>query len=135
MKRRYIHRWAIWLLPLLLVRAFVPVGFMVSASVDGLALIVCSGAQRSQPEPMAHTANPHAGHAAAHHHEGSQQEQDATSAPCPFALIGSACAHPIPQLASSSPNDTSYAIPVDSLPYSDLGPIRADRIRGPPALS
>lgn len=41
MNRRLLRTWAAWLLPLLALRAFLPVGFMLSADADGLRLVFC----------------------------------------------------------------------------------------------
>src|ERR1044072_9740503 len=42
MNRRLYRKWARWLLPLLVARAFLPVGFMLATSqADGLQLAFC----------------------------------------------------------------------------------------------
>ena len=41
MNRRVVHRYALWLLPLLAVRALIPIGFMLSVGSHGLELTFC----------------------------------------------------------------------------------------------
>ena len=42
MNRRLFRKWARWLLPLLVARAFLPVGFMLATTqADGLQLAFC----------------------------------------------------------------------------------------------
>lgn len=131
MKRRYVHRWAIWLLPLLLLRAFVPAGFMLAADSSGLSLVFCTTTTTlSEPEITEHSH---------HHHGGEQSNVDSSdpeeqSALCPFALAGTACSFEIAFLAGAI-EAPAYDPPLDSSLPSSTGPLRADRIRGPPHLA
>jgi hypothetical protein len=133
MNRRRVHRWVLWLLPLLLLRAVVPVGFMVSADASGLQLVICSGTTQ-----LANAAENHAAH---HHHhadganaESAAASSDERSALCPFALAASSSTHEI-AFAATSPQPVAHEQPTESLLAGASGPIRADCIRGPPILA
>lgn len=149
MKRRRLHRWIVWLLPLLVLRAFVPAGFMLAASADGLQMVVCAGggpaAMGASPDPAASAHHPsahggdaaHGGHAhhaslpadeSARHHSSSAHP----SFLCAFAVAGTADA-PAPQVVAlldaaiaDSPGDFIADPELTSLA------ILIDRIRGPP---
>ncbi len=149
MKRRVLHRWAMWLLPLLLVRALVPVGFMLSAHGGELSVVFCSGtlasatqelSQRSAQQQAHHGAHPQAHQSEHHHHSGGPEHIGNSSAPesgdansCPFALAGSAPGQEIAFFVGefSSPNHDEI---FDAASFASAGPHRADRIRGPPVL-
>jgi hypothetical protein len=134
MNRRHVHRWVMWLLPLLLLRAFVPVGFMVSADASGLQLVICPVTTQFAPAATEHAAH--------HHHhadDGANAASAATSsdersALCPFAVAGSACTHEIAFAATSS-QPVAHEQRTEPLVLGASGPIRADRIRGPPILA
>jgi hypothetical protein len=135
MKRRLLQRWAIWLLPLLLARAFVPAGFMLSAQAGELSLIFCSGiASTAAPQVSKHAAHQHhAGHAT---EDGSASGTEAGSdgfSSCPFAVAGAAPTLDLPHVVghlAAIEHEESFA----PLLFSSAGPARADRIRGPPTL-
>ncbi|NJO13569.1 MAG: hypothetical protein HC872_08990 [Gammaproteobacteria bacterium] len=121
-----------WLLPLLLLRAFIPSGFMASWSADGLQLTMCSGtgpmpAQKRLPAVDASlhqdgsNADGHPGHSRA---EGTMM--------CAFAAAG-ACAA-MPSFDASTAFVATVSRVSDSLRTNDLptADVLIDRIRGPP---
>ena len=121
MNRRLFRKWARWLLPLLVARAFLPVGFMLATQANGLELAFC-------PDQVAAVA--HVGHG-----DGHQQHNGHLDPPCPFAVAAVAAVIDIPHLdtvavqaAEQLPPERTVAVPL-------AGPQRADRIRGPPSLS
>jgi hypothetical protein len=148
MNRTRARNWALWLLPLLAVRAFLPVGFMLSANADGLQLVFCAGQAPTLHALASSAVSEHAGHGLDHsqhhqmpdankvvdehagHHSGSQLDP-----PCPYAIAAVAIAADIPHLASESLPPTDEAIEQRAQRFSGVGPVRADRIRGPPSLS
>ena len=132
MNIRHTHRWIVWLLPLFALRAFIPVGFMLTLSDGGLQLVICSG---SGPMGMSagargvdgqHHFDPHAANG---QHEHSLAD-NATM--CPFAVAGLSGALP-----SLDPVVVFIATVFDQVrPHSspDLPAslVLIDRIRGPP---
>jgi hypothetical protein len=145
--RRFFHRCALWLLPLIAVRALVPVGFMVSVGAQGLDLTFCPSQATALVRMLAavHPAPSHgqdlhgnthqvAGDAHAQHgshHGGAQEIQIA----CPFAVASTATVADIPPLPAVVFGPADEFIAFQSLLYCGPGPLRTDRIRGPPALS
>lgn len=131
MKRPLFQRWAIWLLPLLLVRAIVPAGFMLSAHAGELSLAFCSGfvtaAQRST-EDSAHQH--HASHSSDASDSGTESSNAGTSA-CPFAASGTAASFELPHFIAQL--EPLYERPSSASLLASSGPQRAERIRGPPA--
>lgn len=141
------HRWIAWLLPLFILRAFVPVGFMVHGSAEGLQLVLCTGTGPAQPVPASAGAEiPHhvtsggsedhaQHHAASHgHHEGSRDGASHENSLCPFAAVGAGF---IDALAHSAPDLASITSEIVGLPVQELlarEPISLHRIRGPPSL-
>jgi hypothetical protein len=132
MNRRLLKRWALWLLPLLAARAFLPVGFMVSAGDGGLQLTFCP-AQVPAIVAGAAAVDEHAGHGGANH--GANHGDIRVDVPCSFALAA------LGALVEPSVLEQSF-LPLADEPIPDLprllssaGPVRADRIRGPPQLS
>jgi hypothetical protein len=122
MNRRLFRKWARWLLPLLVARAFLPVGFMlVSSQAEGLQLGFCP-----DQAPIAQGFHDHSGA----HHSGSHLDP-----PCPFAVAAVAAVIDVPHLAPVAAQATEQFLPerVAALPLA--GPQRIDRIRGPPSLS
>jgi hypothetical protein len=132
MRRHSLQRWLIWLLPLVLLRAFVPAGFMISQGEDGWLLAWCGGVAE-QTLPSAH----HEGHA--HHAEHGQQRESPSGgahySPCPYSLVASATTVSIDHVAPQglAPSDE----PMQRYAARDAGiaSARAHRIRGPPRLS
>jgi hypothetical protein len=140
MNRRLLKKWALWLLPLLAARAFLPVGFMVSASDGGLRLTFCPAqvpafvAGAAADEHAGHGTSGHpAGHNGTDH--GANHSDIRVDVPCSFALAA------LGALVEPSVLEQSF-LPLADEPIPDLprllssaGPVRADRIRGPPQLS
>jgi len=132
MNRRLFKKWARWLLPLLVARAFLPVGFMLATSqADGLQLAFCPDQAPIVQGLHDHAsmAGGHADHAGAHH-SGSHLDP-----PCPFAVAAVAAVIDIPHLAPVAAQATEQLLPARVAAVPLAGPQRIDRIRGPPSLS
>jgi hypothetical protein len=134
MNRRLFRKWARWLLPLLVARAFLPVGFMLATTqADGLQLALCPD-QAPVVQGLHHESPPsslgdHADHAGAHH-SGSHLDP-----PCPFAVAAVAAVIDIPHLAPVASEAAEQILPERVVAVPLAGPQRTDRIRGPPSLS
>ena len=126
MNRRLFRKWARWLLPLLVVRAFLPVGFMLATQADGLQLAFCP-----DQAPIVQ------GHAAAHHHDDGNQHSGSAHAvtQCPFAVAAVAAVIDVPNLDTVALHAAEPILPERAAAVPVAGPQRADRIRGPPFLS
>ena len=135
MSARHSHRWIAWLLPLFLLRAFVPVGFMLSWSEAGPQLVMCSGSgplPALQRSPAARIAQ-HQQRTDAHHQSGQHQHSRADGANmCPFAAATTAGA--LPSFAAVVAFAAIVSSEVREAPYRYLAsaPVLIDRIRGPP---
>lgn len=90
MTRRRLHLLLVLLLPLLALRALLPVGYMPVADAHGLHLILCN-AQRADRSTLLHDP---ARHDAAHHdlaqhgagqHDPAHHGQSGSHGDCPFA--------------------------------------------------
>jgi hypothetical protein len=133
--KRRLNRWAQWLLPLIALRALVPAGFMLSVDAEGLALAFCSGEIAVATQQQAGHEHQHG----AQHDTGGHGEDSSHSAqehvPCPYSLTASATPFETPHLAGVAliPCDDSADRSTAFTPTT--GPLRADRIRGPPHLS
>ncbi|MET0658018.1 MAG: hypothetical protein ABW110_07660 [Steroidobacteraceae bacterium] len=143
MSARATHRWVSWLLPLIVLRAFVPAGFMLSWSGNDLQLVLCSGTGplvlQSAPATGASAHDAHAHHmhqmeqgGAQHHHDGDGTSKAHDSLLCPFKAAG---------LSGVPLHDHSVADLIlpsvelfDSFPEPKLrsASVQIDRIRGPP---
>jgi hypothetical protein len=131
MNRRVYRKWARWLLPLLVARAFLPVGFMLAATqADGLQLAFCPD-QAPIVQGVDHGAMAHAGHAGS----GHQQHNAHLDPPCPFAVAAVAAVIDVPHLDTVAAQATQQFLPERAVAVPLAGPQRADRIRGPPSLS
>lgn len=136
MRRHCLKLLSLWILPLLLARALIPAGFMLSVEAGQLQLMFCP-AGVSQPlgsQPQAHAQH----HQGMHH--GSAPDSAATShaqdnAPCPFSLVASATPTHVPYLADATGSPSDERFEFLSAPTFRVGPLRADRIRGPPSLA
>lgn len=141
MRRHYLKLLSLWILPLLLARALVPTGFMLSMDSGQLQLTFCpSGIVQPIVSPKAMQQHVHAEHPLHHgmHHGGSERSSashDDDNARCPFSLVASTAACEIPYLAGAvdAPRDERFEY--ISAPTFRVGPVRADRIRGPPSLA
>lgn len=135
MNRRLCKSLSLWIVPLLLLRALIPTGFMLAADANGLNLVFCSVSMPQATAAVQHEG--HAGHHVGHDHDpaGGNHASGQHNAPCPFSLASIAAAGEVHYCVSTA------AIPVDepfeffSAPSSGAGPLRADRIRGPPSLA
>lgn len=127
MNRRLFRKWARWLLPLLVARAFLPVGFMLATTqADGLQLAFCPD-QVVQVQTQDH---------AGHHDDGSQHSGSAHAATqCPFAVAAVAAVIDVPHLEAVAVRAAGHVLPERTVGVPLAGPQRIDRIRGPPALS
>jgi hypothetical protein len=130
MNRRLYRKWARWLLPLLVARAFLPVGFMLATTqADGLQLAFCPD-QAPIAQGMHHSSmGGHADHSGAGH-SGSHLDP-----PCPFAVAAVAAVIDIPHLAPVPSQAAEQILPERVVAVPLAGPQRIDRIRGPPSLS
>ena len=138
MNATFLKRWTTWLLPLLVLRAFFPVGFMLSSGPQGLQLMFCPGVMQSA---SGHSAGASTAAADSHHqdsHEGNGQHGESHEqhehAPCPYGLAGAAAAaEPIQLVLDRVTADVATALP--ATPALDRSPVRTEPIRGPPSDS
>ena len=140
MNRRLFRKWARWLLPLLVVRAFLPVGFMLATQADGLYLAFCPDqapiVQGLGQGALAH-ADHHVDHLAGHvagSHSGPQHNSH-FDPPCPFAVAAVAAVIDIPHLDTVAVQAAEQILPERAVAVPLAGPQHIDRIRGPPFLS
>lgn len=136
MPRRHPSRWTPWLLALVVLRTFVPTGFMLSVQDGGLAMTLCHG---TAPVPAA--AMPHAGqhdhaqsrraHHPASHGDMDGQQHDGRASPCPYALATAACSVEPPPVPDGFERPPPGEVSVES-GFVSRSFLRADRIRGPP---
>lgn len=132
--QRRIRLWTLWLLPVIAARAFMPIGVMVSAQANGLALTLCPGVISAPLVSGATHADGHEGHAQ-HHGAGDEGSSNVVQdVPCPFALVAFAAAANIPQVDAYIP-EHDVLLPDVGLEISPIGPPRADRARAPPNRS
>jgi hypothetical protein len=127
MNRRLFRKWARWLLPLLVARAFLPVGFMLATTeADGLQLAFCP-----DRAPIVQSL----GHAA-HDHEDSQHSGAAHAVTqCPFAVAAVAAVIDVAHLDPVAVQAPEQILPERTVAVPLAGPHSIDRIRGPPSLS
>lgn len=150
MNRRYLQLLTLWMLPLLVARAIVPVGFMFMADGQGLRLMFCPAVVQSQVESqmqanahdghaMHHDAQMHDGHMHAAHMQHAQDDGTANvdhdKSPCPFSLVASAARVDLTYVAVLATLVGERFDPVRALPDIDTAPIQALPIRGPPLYS
>lgn len=136
MRRHLLKLISLWILPLLVARALIPAGFMMSLEAGQLQLMFCPS---GVVQPMAgHHEGMH--HEGMHHHGGGADEASSMHAaqdhaPCPFSLAASATPSTVSYLAdtAASPSDERFEF-ISSLTFH-VGPVRTDRIRGPPSLA
>src|SRR4030095_10813863 len=132
MNRRLFRKWARWLLPLLVARAFLPVGFMLATQADGLQLAFCPD-QAPIVQGLDHAATSHAGHLASGH--GGPQHNGHLDPPCPFAVAAVAAVIDVPHLDTVAVQAAQHVLPERTVAISLAGPQRSDRIRGPPSVA
>jgi hypothetical protein len=137
MNRRLFRKWVRWLLPLLVVRAFLPVGFMLGTTqADGLQLAFCPD-QAPIVQGLDHAATGHSDHAAGNaggSHSGPQHNAH-LDPPCPFAVAAVAAVIDLPHLGAVASPAAEEVLPERPVAVPLAGRQRADRIRGPPSLS
>jgi hypothetical protein len=130
------RRLAALLLPALLLRAFIPVGFMPMAGAGGMSIVLCPGAAALPPGithggPSGH-APAHSGHGTGGAHGGSQEPGSAGHATCAFATGAGVFAAVLPAAepaipAASPPGERASA------PSFVPAILRAQSPRAPPA--
>jgi|SRR6478609_3719226 len=117
--RRRIRGWIALLLPLMLLRALLPAGYMPVAAQDGLRIVMCSDglADRSGPAPGPdHSPTPDGGH-------------------CLFAHAA-AFAPPQAEAGILAPGAMAFFTALDPVSASTAtGPPRLHSARGPPRHS
>ncbi len=118
---RRAQSWVWWLLPFLMARALMPVGFMAQAHEGKLQIVFCS----------AGVAQSDASHdAAGKDHSGPQNDFS-----CPFAHVTAAPLLDVGSSEAISFFPTAEILPPAESPYYASGPPRFIATRGPPALS
>ena len=133
MNRRFFRKFARWLLPLLVVRAFLPVGFMLATQADGLQLAFCPD-QAPIVQGLDHASMDHSAHTGGTH-DGHQQHNAHLDPPCPFAVAAVAAVIDVPHLDTVALQAAEQVLPERAAAVPLAGPQRADRIRGPPSFS
>jgi hypothetical protein len=126
LRRMHRRRWALALLPLLLLRALVPVGFMPAVGAGSFALMFCDAATGIGAGAHAH----HHGHA--HGPAGTGPAGHAASPDCPYAQSG---APPLLASAAAPPAAPPAAAPAGWPATPDAPrspPPRHAAARGPP---
>jgi hypothetical protein len=136
MNRRFFKSLTLWIVPLLIARAMIPAGLMLSVDADGLALMFCSGSV-SHPVAAGQAAqhDGHAGHHDASQHSGHAQHQGHENSPCPFSLAASVAPTDVECCASTAILSADAIFEFLSAPTFSVGPPRTDHIRGPPSLA
>ncbi|HEX7113712.1 MAG TPA: hypothetical protein VF193_01150 [Steroidobacter sp.] len=146
MSRRF-RKWVRWLLPLLAARAILPVGFMLTSQDGDLRLVLCPDQNAALVQALEGApATGHADHSAhlSHQpgeaaaptggHTGHHGDDEARSPLCPYAAVATfLLADLIPEAPVVAPLDEPVHYQATS--FARTGPVRADRIRGPPVLS
>jgi hypothetical protein len=114
------HLLLYWLLPVLLVRALIPVGFMLEWRDGHASVVVCTGIVQSEHQ---------------HEHAGQPSAQSSLTV-CPFAesLGTPSLAFALPQWVAP-PQPGVFAELAPSLVELPFGPIRTQQSRAPPALA
>jgi hypothetical protein len=164
MRHSFLKQLSLWILPLLLARALIPSGFMLSVEAGRLQLMFCPSGVVLPVGKVAGAPSAHAGHhadmhhagmhpAGTHHadmhaagmHQGAQPGSDADqapsshlaqdSAPCPFSLVASATPCSIAHFTPIVADLRDERFQFFSAPAVQVGPIRTDRARGPPSLA
>jgi hypothetical protein len=135
MNASFLKRWTAWLLPLLVLRAFIPVGFMLSSGPQGLQLMFCPGVMQASgghPAAADHGASSADGSGHGNQHGDSHEQHE--QSPCPYGLV-SAAAWVEPHLALLRGITTDEAISLPPISPLDRSPATAEPIRGPPLTS
>jgi hypothetical protein len=134
MKTRW-QRWIVWLLPFLVARALVPAGFMLSVVDGGLDLTFCpSVTSVAQAAGQHHDASHHDASHAHDQGEHSDHYRASDTSACPFGVAGGASMVANYALADFALATPAELLPSYTAPRAANRPIRAQRIRGPPAI-
>lgn len=145
MRRHHLKLLSLWILPLLIARALIPAGFMLSVEAGRLQFMFCpSGVvqplgQRMFGQLQGAQQQAHAEHHQGMHHGGDADQASSShaqdNAPCPFSLAASVTPSAIAYLSDvdATPRDERFEFL--SAPTFRVGPVRTDPIRGPPGLS
>ena len=153
MNRRFLKLLTLWMLPLLVARAIVPVGFMFMSDAGGLRLMFCPAVVESvsaqmdvspstdhamhamqQPGQGVHDMQMHAGHLGHAQHEGAQGAgHDKT--PCPFSLAASVARMDLTYVVVLAALVSERVDVFETVPDKDPAPVQSLPIRGPPVLS
>ncbi|HKE92687.1 MAG TPA: hypothetical protein VKB34_00160 [Povalibacter sp.] len=135
MNRRFFKSLTLWIVPLLVLRAMVPAGYMLMAGEGGLQMMFCPSVVQPTEQVTAHAGHEH--HAGMQHGDagGHSRGFQHDNAPCPFSLTATAALTDVPYLATVSNLVAGPVVDFLSAPAVSAGPLRADRIRGPPQLS
>lgn len=136
MRRRHLNLLSLLILPLLLARALIPAGFMLSVEAGALQLTFCPA---GVIQPLGSQFKQHASHHEGMHHGAAGDEaaaaHDDDNATCPFSLVASTTPSEVPYLDAAAYQPSDERFEFLSAPTFRVGPVRADRIRGPPALA
>ncbi len=115
--------WALALVPLLLLRALIPAGFMPAVGAGSLALVYCEPGALVAPSSHAHHAPgaEHAGHGA--HTAAGECPFAQSAAPALPTLLAAVLVQPQPAPVAAAPRDDQHPAAV---------PLRHAAARGPP---
>ncbi len=125
MSLRRVHSWVWLLLPLLVARALMPVGFMAQVHEGRLQIVFCSAGYAQHVADVDSDAEKQS-------QDGHSNSHDGFS--CPFAQVAGA------PLLSFNDSKLVELIPEKKIaqsaesPYYAAGPPRVDLARGPPSL-
>jgi hypothetical protein len=144
MNRRFLKLLTLWMLPLLVARAIVPVGFMFMSDSGGLRLMFCPSV--AQPMSMDTQASAHAGHAMHHDmqahaahmqhaHDDGSANIDHDKTPCPFSLVAAVARLDLTYVAVLATLVGERFDLFETLPNISAGPVQSLPIRGPPVYS
>jgi hypothetical protein len=133
--RSRVRRWTALLLPVLVLRALIPFGFMPVVAGGGMTIGLCPGEAQLPPGiAAAHHVAEHPGHALAAHGGGHAGDLGggAHHAPCLFAV--SATPAVTPAIVALAPPDglEAQAAPAAAAHFVLPTILRAQSPRGPP---
>ncbi|HEU4604576.1 MAG TPA: DUF2946 family protein [Steroidobacteraceae bacterium] len=128
MNRTRLKPWIVWLLPLFVLRAFVPVGFMLGSENGALAITFCSSIA-APAATDAHAQHHHHAQTGGHHHSEAHERSI-----CPYGLTGPADLAYIPTFEPNSPA-RALALRLVEPAQPFLTPPQTEPIRGPPTLA
>ena len=139
MRRRHLKLLSFWILPLLLLRALIPTGFMLSVEAGSLQLTFCPAVVQPAQQLPEQLAYEHSSlHGGMHHVDAAgdeAQSHNGDNAPCPYSLVASAAPGDVPHAHDSLVALSDERFEFISAPAVRVGPVRTDRIRGPPAIA